>query len=176
MLESLKQAGRNVGQELGRAWGNISEGWHELLSRSSGALTHFTHPKGEAGASAESLEGSAAIGGLSTLPRWSLLAGEVEETASDVVVRVEMPGMEKENCRIVIRDNTLYLSGEKHFERESHDSDYHVMERAYGAFQRVFPLPHAVNPDKAEATYRNGVLTVRLPKEGASQTRVIPVS
>lgn len=176
MLESLKQAGRNVGQELGRAWGNISEGWHELLNRSSGALTHFTHSKPEESIGDERIEGGMANRGLSTLPRWSLLAGEVEETASDVVVRVEMPGMEKEDCQISIRDNTLFMSGEKHFERESHDSDYHVMERAYGKFQRVFPLPCSVSPDKAEATYRNGVLTVRLPKEGVEVSRVIPVS
>jgi len=66
--------------------------------------------------------------------------------------------MEKEDCRITIEDNMLHLSGEKHFERETSDSTYHVMERAYGAFQRTIPLPRNVDADKAEASYRNGVL------------------
>ncbi len=170
MLESLKQAGQSAGHELSRVWSSLSDGWHELRSRSSGALTHFVHRKDTAGESGvESVE-------LSTLPRWSLLAGEIEETRKDVLVRVEMPGMEKESCEISIRGNTLYLSGEKHFERDTHDSNYHVMERAYGAFQRVFPLPHAVDASQAEATYKNGVLTVRLPKAKAEEARVIPVS
>lgn len=173
MLESLKQVGRSAGQGLGRALENISAGWHELLSRSSGALTHFAQPKVQGGESGDDLP---LTGALSTLPRWGLLAGEIEETGKDVVVRVELPGMDKEDCQVSIRDNTLYLSGEKYFERDSSESDYHVMERAYGRFERVFPLPKTVSPEKAEATYRNGVLTVRLPKENAEPNRFIPVA
>lgn len=165
MLDSLKQAGKNIGRELTRAWENLSEGWRELLSRGSDALTHFSHDKDEE-----------KHGALAPFPRWGLLAGEVEETEKDVVVRVEVPGMEKEDCRITIEGNVLYLSGEKRFERETHDSTYHVMERAYGAFQRAIPLPHNVDIDQAEAAYRNGVLTVRLPKAGGNDAaRSIPV-
>ena len=173
MLESLKQVGRTASQGLGRALENISEGWHELLHRSSGALTHFAYPK-EAGG--EAGDDRPMSGALLTLPRWSLLAGEIEETGTDIVVRVELPGMDKEDCQISIRDNTLYLSGEKYLERDSSESDYHVMERAYGRFERVFALPKTVSPAKAEATYRNGVLTVRLPKENAEPNRFIPVA
>lgn len=113
---------------------------------------------------------------LATFPRWSLLAGEVEETTRDVVVRLEIPGIDKDNCRITIEGNKLYLSGEKHVERDTGDSTYHVKERAYGAFQRAFSLPRNVDIDKAEAHYRNGVLTVRLPKTGEDISRSIPVS
>lgn len=165
MLDSLKQAGKNIGRELGRAWESLSEGWRELLSRSSEALTHFSGTKEDEPSSA-----------LATFPRWGLLAGEVEETDKDVVVRLEVPGMEKEDCRITIEGNMLYLAGEKRFERETGDSTYHVMERAYGAFQRTIPLPRSVNIDKAEASYKNGVLTVRLPKEGGGNARTVPVS
>ena len=70
----------------------------------------------------------------------------------------------------------LYLSGEKRYERETHDSTYHVMERAYGAFQRSIPLPRNVDIDRAEASYKNGVLTVRLPKAGGEKAKSIPVS
>jgi len=173
MLDSLKQAGKNIGREINRAWENLSEGWRELLSRSSDALTHFTRNKDEeSGALATSVASS-----LANFPRWSLLAGEVEETGKDVLVRMEVPGMDKEDCRITIEGNMLYVSGEKRFERETHDSTYHVMERAYGAFQRAIPLPSNVDIDQAAASYKNGVLTVRLPKTGGGATaKSIPVS
>jgi len=167
MLNSLKQAGKDIGREISRAWETLSEGWRELLSRSSDALTHFVRHKEE---------GRDDSRALATFPRWSLLAGEVEETPTDIVVRVEVPGMDKEDCRITIEGNLLHLSGEKHFERETHDSTYHVMERAYGAFERSIPLPRNVNIDKAQASFKNGVLTVRLPKEGKDQTRSLSVS
>jgi HSP20 family protein len=137
-----------------------------LLSRSGNALTHFTHRKDEQAESSE----------LAIFPSWSLLAGELEETPKDVVVRVELPGMDKDDCKITIEGNMLHLSGEKRFERESSDSTYHVMERAYGSFERVIALPRNVNIDKAKASFKNGVLTVRLPKEGSDKAKSIHVS
>ncbi|MDE2117888.1 MAG: Hsp20/alpha crystallin family protein [Betaproteobacteria bacterium] len=168
MLDSLKQAGINIGRELGRTWENLSDGWRELLSRSGEALTHFSRNKDEAH--------TGGGGALATFPRWGLLAGEVEETDKDIVVRVEVPGMEKEDCRITIEDNLLCLSGEKRYARETSDSTYYVMERAYGAFQRTIPLPRNVDAEKAEASYRNGVLSIRLPKVAGGNGRTIPVS
>jgi len=167
MLDTLKEAGKNIGRELGRTWESLSEGWRELLSRSSHALTHFVRSKDTEKAGNEA---------LATFPRWGLLAGEVEETGKEIMVRVEVPGMDKEDCQITIEGNMLYLSGEKRYERETHDSTYHVMERAYGSFQRAIPLPRNVDTDKAEASYKNGVLTVRLPKVGGDKSRAIPVS
>jgi HSP20 family protein len=93
-----------------------------------------------------------------------------------VVVRIELPGMDKDDCQIRIEGNVLHLSGEKRFERETDDSTYHVMERAYGAFERSIALPRNVNTDEAEATFKNGVLTVRLPKEGSDKGKSITVS
>lgn len=84
--------------------------------------------------------------------------------------------MEKEECRIMIEGNLLYLSGEKRFERETSDSTYYVMERAYGAFQRTISLPRNVDAEKAEASYRNGVLNIRLPKVADEKSKTIPVS
>lgn len=167
MLDSLKQAGKNIGRELSRTWESLSEGWRELLSRSSEALTQFSRNKDEA-----HTESSV----LATFPRWGLLAGEVEETGKEIVVRVEMPGMEKEDCRITIDGNLLCLSGEKRYQREASDSTYHIMERAYGAFQRTIPLPRNVDAGKAEASYRNGVLSIRLPKTPGESGKTIPVS
>ena len=168
MLDSLKQAGKNIGRELSRTWESLSEGWRELLSRSSNALTHFS------GNSKQEPQHEGSM--LATFPRWSLLAGEVEETGKEIVVRIEVPGMDKKDCRITIEGNVLYVSGEKHFEHETGDSTYHVMERAYGSFQRTIPLPRNVDTEKAEASYKNGVLSIRLPKVDGEDSRTIPVS
>ena len=167
MLDSLKQTSRNIGQEIGRAWGSLSEGWRALRPRSSHAVTYFAHSK-----YVTLLDDQARV----AFPSWSLLVGEVEETGKELVVRVEMPGMKKEDCRITIEDNTLYLSGEKRIERESQDRIYHVMERAYGSFKRAIALPGNVDIGDAQATYKNGVLTVRLPKEGGETGRSVPMS
>lgn len=166
MLDSLKRVSKDIGREINRAWENLSDGWRELLSRGNNALTHFTRKKED-----ELATGNA----LSNFPRWSLLAGEVEETDKEILVRLEVPGMEKDDYQITIEGNVLYLSGEKRFECETHDSTYHVMERAYGSFQRTIPLPRNVDTDLAEASYKNGVLSVRLPKSGNQSARSIPV-
>lgn len=167
MLDSLKVAGRTIGQEIGRAWEAVADGWRELFSRSSDALTHFSHTK----------EVSPPAGtSFASYPQWSLLAGEVEETEQEIVVRLELPGMEREDCEVRIEGRRLILSGEKRFERVSEESAFHVMERAYGAFQRIVPLPGNVVEDKAEATYHNGVLSVRLPKMASDPSHSIRVS
>jgi HSP20 family protein len=167
MLDTLKEKGRTIGHEIGHAWDVVSEGWRELSHRSRDALTHFVHVK----------DTKPPTGALPVAyPRWGLLAGEVEETDKEIIVRLEVPGMEKNDCQVKIEGNRLFLSGEKRFERTSDRSAYHVMERAYGSFQRVIPLPKSVLEDKADATYRNGVLTVRLPKREPEHSRSIPVS
>lgn len=167
MLDTLKQTGKNIEHELGRAWDVVSDGWRELFNRSSNALTHFVHGKDTPPSTGNA---------ISPYGHWSLLAGEVEETEKEIIVRLEVPGMEKKDCQVRIEGNRLFLSGRKDFERTSDDSAYHVTERAYGAFQRVIPLPKSVLEEKAEAIYRNGVLTVRLPKLAAQYSRSIPVS
>lgn len=167
MLNSLKQTTQTIGSELSHAWESLSEGWRELLNRSNQALTHFKRQKGNGEDHGDEFV---------AFPDWSLLAGEMEETATDIFVRVELPGMDKKDCQIEIKDNVLYLSGEKHFERDTKDSTYHVMERAYGVFERAIPLPRSVAIGKADASFKNGVLTVRLPKEGGAVGKSIPVA
>lgn len=167
MLDSLKEAGRTIGHEIGRAWEVVSDGWRELFSRSSNALTHFSRGQG-----AETLPD----GAVAPYPLWSLLAGEVEETDQEIVVRLELPGMEKSDCQVRIAGKQLILSGTKRFERVSEDSAFHVMERAYGAFERTIALPGNVRQDEAEASYTNGVLTVRLPKQKGASPKSIAIS
>ena len=145
----------------------MADGWRELLARSSNALTHFSHTR----------DVSPPPGAIfAPYPRWSLLASEVEETEKEIVVRIELPGMDKKDCQVTIEGKRLILTGRKHFERVSDDSEFHVMERAYGAFQRSIALPKNVRDELAEASYRNGVLTIRLPKQETAQSRSIPVA
>lgn len=166
MLESLKKVGREIRHEVSRTWENLSEGWRELLSRSSHALTQFkpsTNKEGEAV--------SLPVG----LPSWGLLAGEVMENEKAIIVRLEVPGMAREDCEISIEGNTLYIRGEKRYEREADEGYFHVMERAYGSFQRAVPLPNNVDADKSEASLKNGVLTVTFPKVGSGAAKRIEV-
>ncbi|BBP03799.1 hypothetical protein TPL01_05100 [Sulfuriferula plumbiphila] len=164
MLDSLKKVGKEVGKELNRAWDNLSEGWREMLSRSGDALTHFTKRKVP--------EGSAPP---ARFPSWSILAGEMEETEKAILVRLEVPGLDRDDLDLMIEGNTLRVSGEKRYVREDEGGNYHIMERAYGSFQRMILLPQEVDGEQAEASLNNGVLTVRLPKTGAPSGRRIKV-
>lgn len=166
MLNTLKRTGKKLNHEIIRAWENLSEGWHELLSCSNNALTYFTRHKDS--------EQSSSVA-LTSFPRWSLLAGELEETHEKVVVWVELPGLGKEDFQTTMDGNVLYLSGGKHSERETNDSRYHIMERAYGAFQRTIPSSCNVVIEQAKVHLINRVLTVRLPKVESHQARSIPV-
>lgn len=166
MLNTLKQTGAQIGRDINQAWDRLAEGWRQLLSRSSHALTEFRQPGGLR-ASDQGREG---------FPSWGLLAGELEETARDVVLRLELPGLDRADCTVTIEDKVLCVSGEKRLERDTDGSTYHVMERAYGAFERTFALPRSVLTEQAQASFRNGVLTVRLPKAGGERSRLIKVS
>lgn len=166
MLNSLKHTGRDLGHEINRAWAHLADGWRDLFNRSSQALTQFHPAPGDA---------PPGLGTRATVPCWSLLAGEVEETRTELMVRVELPGMDKDDCQVIIEANRLQLSGEKYAERDILDSQFHLRERAYGRFLRVIPLPCRVKADLAQASFKNGVLTVRLPKDGGERGHSIPV-
>ncbi len=107
--------------------------------------------------------------------RWGLLAAEVEEQADDVVVRLEAPGMEAGDFDLAVIDDFLVVRGEKRATREERRGEFHVMECAYGEFERAVPLPVPVEEGKAQARYRKGVLTVRLPKTAGGRRRRIDV-
>jgi len=147
-----------------RAWESLTEGWRELLARSSGALTHFGRESGRKEQSPREF------------PQWSLLAAETWETALSVVIRVEIPGMNEDDFAIDIHGNVLRIRGEKHSGAAQKGQRYHLMERAYGHFERSIPLPHGVDADKADVSYRNGVLTVILPKTEPLPPRRLTIS
>ncbi|HVO23761.1 MAG TPA: Hsp20/alpha crystallin family protein [Candidatus Margulisiibacteriota bacterium] len=98
---------------------------------------------------------------------------DVYEEKDAVVVKAELPGMSKEDIDVNLTGLTLTIKGEKKREEEVKEADYHRSERAYGAIVRTIELPAEVNAEAAEATFKEGVLNIRLPKtEQAKQKQV----
>lgn len=98
---------------------------------------------------------------------------DVSETASDVVVRAELPGMTRKDIDIAIRDNILTIQGEKKRKKKTKNENFYLVERSFGQFSQSFTLPAAVEQDKVKATFAHGVLTIILPKtEGAKAHRI----
>jgi HSP20 family protein len=102
-------------------------------------------------------------------------AVDVAEAADKITVKAEIPGMEAKDIEISMVGDTLSIKGEKKSEREEKDENYHMVERTYGSFNRTMKLPAAVDPDKVEATYKNGVLTVTLPKQEEVKPKAIEI-
>lgn len=100
---------------------------------------------------------------------------DVEETDDEVIVRAELPGLRPDDFSVEATADRLVLRGEKSEEREERGRGFHRMERRYGSFVRTIVLPCEVDPDKAKARYRDGVLRVTLPKTEASKARRVRV-
>src|SRR2546428_1539529 len=88
---------------------------------------------------------------------------DLYETDDALVLKAELPGVSKDDVSIELHQNTLILKGQRHHEAEVKDEHYHRVERAYGTFQRAFVLPTMVDQEKVQATYRDGILELRLP-------------
>lgn len=102
---------------------------------------------------------------------------DVYETAEkDVVVKADLPAMKREEIRVTFENNILSIEGERKFVSDTTEEHYHRMERGYGAFRRSFTLPATVDPNRVEATYQDGVLTVKLPRREESRPRQIQVN
>lgn len=90
---------------------------------------------------------------------------DVYETDGELVVKAELPGMSSKDVDITLTDDSLTIKGEKKQAEEVKGDNYYRRETVYGAFQRTIPLPVAVKQDKVKATFKDGVLEIRLPKE-----------
>ena len=91
---------------------------------------------------------------------------DVSETDNDVQITAEMPGIDQNNVEVLLEDDRLIIRGEKKEEREEDDKErnYHVRERVQGAFSRTLPLPFAPDPTQVKAEFKNGVMTITIPK------------
>jgi len=97
---------------------------------------------------------------------------EVRESSKDIRISAELPGIDEKELDVSIANNCLTIKGEKREEKEDDTSGYHRMERTYGSFQRSIPFPCEIDKDKAQATFKRGVLTVNLPKTAKSQQHI----
>jgi len=111
----------------------------------------------------------------SSLTGW-LPALDVHENKDNFTVRVELPGFKREDIQVSLQDGVLTISGERKEEKVSEETEVHRQERYYGKFSRALTLPTAVAADKVKATYKDGVLTITLPKAEEAKPKQIDVS
>jgi HSP20 family protein len=100
---------------------------------------------------------------------------DVSETKDAIMVKAEVPGMDSKDIQLSLHDQTLTLKGEKKQEKEEKDEHYYRAERSYGAFVRAVRLPATVDGSKVAAIFKNGLLTVTLPKAPAAKGTTIPI-
>ena len=163
--DPIKNLRSELERSISRAWEGLTEGWREVLSRGSGALTHFVRTAKQ----------KKDAGTHETFPQWALLAAECWETAQSVIVKIEMPGMSKDDIDVSISRGSLRIHGERHSAGDHQGRLYHLMERAFGRFERTIPLPQNIDAAKAEVSYQDGVITVIAPKTKATPPTHLPV-
>jgi len=115
--------------------------------------------------------------GIGTVGTWTPVS-DVVETDDSIIVTSEVPGLEQDRIEIKLADNVLTISGHRSVDRSPDSDQYHRVERAFGPFQRSFTVPVSVDPERISASYREGVLSVVLPKrhEGAPRKITVRVS
>ena len=100
---------------------------------------------------------------------------DVFEEKDDIVVKAELPGMEKDNIDVNLTDHRLTIKGEKKKEDEIKEENYYRAERSYGSFLRTLDLPKDVRADKVKASFKNGILEIRMPKTEEARTKEVKV-
>ena len=161
LAEQLKQG-------AGQAWQSVSEGWREFSTRASGALTRFLPSAAD--------KSEANDDALLPPSGWAFLAADVIDDDEKVIVRLEAPGMRREDFNVELKGDVLTVRGEKRLDRKLDRGRYRVVQCAYGSFCREVALPVSVQADKTKASYRDGVLCIELPKVEGARGRSIAVS
>ena len=102
---------------------------------------------------------------------------DMDETDEEIRITAELPGVDRGNIDVSVSDNRITIRGEKKEQEENKGRGYYTLERSYGSFQRSFSLPCEVELDNVDASFKDGVLTVKLPKSAAAQARIkkIPI-
>jgi HSP20 family protein len=101
---------------------------------------------------------------------------DVYEDEHNIVLKLEVPGIQEKDIEVKVQDHTLMVSGERKFENEEKQENFHRIERSYGAFSRSFALPNTVDTDNVTADYQNGVLKVKLAKRAEAKPKQIKVN
>jgi HSP20 family protein len=100
---------------------------------------------------------------------------DIYEDEHNLVLKMEIPGMNEEDLNVSLENNTLTVSGERKFEQEEKEENFHRIERRYGSFLRTFRLPNTVDGEKVEAVYDKGVLKINLGKREEAKPKQIKV-
>ncbi len=103
-------------------------------------------------------------------------AVDIYEAGDDIVVKAEIPGIDRDDVAVEVKDGILTLRGERKFEKEEKEENYHRIERSYGTFVRSFALPSSVDTEKVHAALRDGVLEVKLSKKEIAKPRKVQVT
>ncbi|MEZ5354229.1 MAG: Hsp20/alpha crystallin family protein [Bryobacteraceae bacterium] len=101
---------------------------------------------------------------------------DIAETEHELVVKADLPEVKPEDLEVKVENGTLTLKGKREFEKKEDAKGYHRIERSYGSFVRAFSLPDSVDPEKIQAGYTNGVLTITLAKKELAKPRTVKVS
>jgi HSP20 family protein len=115
------------------------------------------------------------FGGPLPTTAWNPLV-DIFENDNAIVVKAELPGVDIKDIEVRLDNYVLTLKGERRFEKETKEENYHRIEREYGTFSRAFTLPAAVNADKATAEYKDGVLTVTVLKKEETKPKPIKIA
>ncbi|HEX4998306.1 MAG TPA: Hsp20/alpha crystallin family protein [Terriglobia bacterium] len=100
---------------------------------------------------------------------------DIYETENEIMVKAELPGIDRKDIVLNLENNVLTLKGERKFEKETKQDNYHRIERSYGTFSRAFSIPTTVDDDKIRADYKDGVLTIALPKKDQVKLKQIKI-
>lgn len=100
---------------------------------------------------------------------------DIYETENELVLTAELPGIKEDDIEIKLEDNTLAIRGDRNFEKETKEENYHRIERSYGSFFRSFTLPAYIDQEKIEAEHENGILRIAMPKKQESKSRKVRV-
>lgn len=139
----------------------LAEGWRNISRRAANALTYFTPSRGDT---------------ASTPMRWGLLAVDVTERDDGFVVELEAPGLDKDAIDVSVDEHGVLVTATKHYESERSEGAMHISERAFGSFQRFIPLPARVTAEGAQASYRRGVLKLKIARAVPPGARKIPIT
>lgn len=149
--------------------GSLSQNWENLIGRAKKSLMRFTHDKDQTHEE-------------SVLQQWrhsdgyGLIPADLYEEVDAIYIRVEVPGMGKNDLSIRMVGSDLFISGNKKITREQNKDQFHLMECAFGSFQRVINLPCLVDDTKAQAICKNGVLKIKLPKKNYTKKNQITIN
>ncbi|OZB58035.1 MAG: heat-shock protein [Thiomonas sp. 13-66-29] len=113
-------------------------------------------------------------GEIATIADWSPQV-DIAETPKEFTIKAEIPEVKKEDVKVSIDSGVVTIQGERKQEKEEKDKKFHRIERFYGSFSRSFSLPDNIDANAAQATFKDGVLSLQIPKTAAAQPRAIEV-